>query len=155
MNVLALDLGLVTGWAMLRGETLSCGKWDNNDKKVHAQKFANFRDRLKAIPKNIDTIVFEQVRRHAGTAAAHMYGGLVAVMLLHCIGSNISAHPIEVKVLKKAATGNGNAPKERMRDAANDFLFKHGFDNEPDLDFNTADALCALEYWIENADNAS
>jgi Holliday junction resolvasome RuvABC endonuclease subunit len=162
MNVLALDLGLSTGWAMYldskhstyAGKILpggvTWGAWDNHD-KIHAHKFLKFRDALGAVFESnpIEALAFEEVRRHAGTAAAHVYGGFVAVMLCVCADYKVAAHPVNVKVLKKSATGNGNAPKELMRNAANAFLVAQGKRPDYELDFNTADALCVLMYWLD------
>jgi Holliday junction resolvasome RuvABC endonuclease subunit len=65
-------------------------------------------------------VAYEDVRRHRGTTAAHVYGALVGIIELVC-GSFIlpvRLVPIGVGTVKKFATGKGNASKEMMIDAA-------------------------------------
>ena len=51
---------------------------------------------------------FEHVRRHAGTDAAHVYGGLLATLTSWCELRGIPYAAIPVGTIKKHATGKGN-----------------------------------------------
>ena len=65
-------------------------------------------------------IAFEQVRRHVGTTAAHVYGGLLAqVEAFSATHPEAEVVPIGVSKWKKIATGNGAATKDQYIAAVN------------------------------------
>jgi hypothetical protein len=68
----------------------------------------------------VDQIIFEEVRRHQGTHAAHIYGGLVACIQEFCECHNpvIPYGALPIGQIKQYATGNGRASKPDMLDAA-------------------------------------
>ena len=92
-----------------------------------------FRSRITAL-------AYEEVRRHAGTDAAHVYGGIVAQVSAECEEVGVPYEAIPVGTVKKAATGNGSASKESMVGAAN---ARWGIEVETD---DEADAL-----WIADS----
>jgi crossover junction endodeoxyribonuclease RuvC len=53
-------------------------------------------------------------RRHMSTDAAHVHGGLLAVMQAECEARQLPYAGIPVGTIKKAATGKGNAGKGEM-----------------------------------------
>jgi len=60
---------------------------------------------------SIDVIYYEEVRKHIGTDAAHIYGGFKATLSTWCEENNTSYEGVPVGTLKKHATGKGNAKK--------------------------------------------
>lgn len=92
---------------------------------------------MKMTAGQIDAVYFEEVRRHVGTDAAHVYGGFVATLTAWCENNQIPYEGIPVGTIKKAATGRGNASKEEMIQA----MRAKGHNPKDD---NEADALAIL-----------
>ena len=90
-------------------------------------------------PGPIGAVYFEEVRRHLGTDAAHIYGGLLGVVTAWCEEHEIPYQGVPVGEIKKHATGKGNADKGAMIAAAKARGHQPGDDNE-------ADAI-AIAYW--------
>ena len=146
MRILALDLGTHFGWAEIEnGQLIDSGHIDLK-KSNGALRYAKFREivvksfidpkRLDLSRSNrfLDHIAYEKVMRHQGTTAAHMYGAFEALTMLIGFERNIPVHGYGVGEIKKFATGKGNAPKEKMIEAAK--RFKPGLEND-----NEADAI--------------
>ena len=85
---------------------------------------------------------YEEVARHAGTTAAHVYGGLVAVITSVCEERGVPYSGQPVASVKRHATGKGNAPKPAMIGAALASWGVYVGDDEADALF-VADALRA------------
>ena len=143
MTILALDLGTKTGFALRAdsvGSTLS-GTWNFATQRHEdaGMRFVRFRERLEHMRKSngVKTIYFEEVRRHIGTSAAHIYGGFVAMLKAFCVDNGVSYQSVPVGEIKKFWTGKGNAKKDAMMAEAR----KRGF--EP-ADDNEADAIALL-----------
>ena len=96
-------------------------------------------DALPRLGGELQAVYFEEVRRHASTDSAHVYGGLMATLTAWCEHHKIPYQGVPVGTIKKHATGKGNADKVAMIDAIR--LRGH-----PVTDDNEADAL-ALLYW--------
>jgi len=92
-------------------------------------------------------ICYEKVSRHIGTAAAHMYGGIIAIIQLICANRNIHCACVYVMSIKKLAIGSGKASKQDMIDSA---IKKWGIIPEDD---NTADALWIAQSALLNNNN--
>ena len=81
---LALDLGTTTGWALRSHDGLITsgtasfrpGRYDGGGMRY--LRFTNWLTEMDRLSGPIAAIWFEEVRRHAGTDAAHVYGGLMA-----------------------------------------------------------------------------
>src|SRR5690606_38751638 len=84
--ILALDLGTTTGWALRTADGLITsgtasfrpGRFDGG-----GMRYLRFTNRLTEIDRlsgPVAAIWFEEVRRHAGTDAAYVYGGLMATL---------------------------------------------------------------------------
>jgi hypothetical protein len=82
--MLALDLGTTTGWA-LRGHdglittgtvSFRSGRFDGGGMRY--LRFTNWLTELDRLSGPVSAIWYEEVTRHAGTDAAHVYGGLMA-----------------------------------------------------------------------------
>jgi Holliday junction resolvasome RuvABC endonuclease subunit len=140
MNVLALDLGTATGFAIWKGgEILSGVKKLRHDRRASGARFLDFRNWLIETinAHNICSVFFERVYGHKGTDAAHVYGGFMYALAAVCEEESIRCVGIPVTTIKKYATGNGRATKEEMIAAAR----SRGFNP---VDDNSADALAIL-----------
>lgn len=150
MNVLALDLGTQTGFAVGRlnfqPSTVTSGSVSFKPKKFvsFGRRFKDFEawlDRIHTLDP-VDEVVFEEVRRHRGTDAAHIYGGFLATLTNWCDENALPFKGEPVGTIKKHATGNGGAGKPMMIAAAIKWGFKPTDDNE-------ADALALLRMRLE------
>lgn len=139
MRILALDLGTKTGYAISLQES---GVLDLARKRFEGGGFifVRFREKLKELlDSGITQVYFEEVRRHLGTDAAHLYGGLLAVLSEECELRKLPYSGIPVGTIKKHATGKGNANKDQMLQAAKN----EGWNVYDD---NHADALWLLNF---------
>jgi len=91
------------------------------------------------VETRIDLVVFEEVRRHLGTDAAHVYGGLLATLTAWCEARGLPYQGLPVGAVKKHATGRGNAPKQAVIAAMRALGHVPGDNNE-------ADALALLHF---------
>jgi Holliday junction resolvasome RuvABC endonuclease subunit len=136
MALLALDLGTKTGWALDNAGAIVSGTANFTPRRYDsaAMRFLRFTRWLDEIHElnPIEHIAYEEVRRHAGTTAAHLYGGLMSHLLTWADpkGIPVEAHP--VGAIKKHWTGAGNASKEAMIAEARKRGFEPGDDNEAD-----------------------
>jgi hypothetical protein len=147
-TVLALDLGTNTGWA-LRGHDglITSGtvcfkprRFDGGGMRY--LRFTNWLAELDRLSGPIAAIWFEEVRRHAGTDASHVYGGLMATLTAWSELRGVPYAGVPVGTIKRHATGKGNAPKEAMIASARARGFSPADDNE-------ADAIALLLWAIE------
>lgn len=146
--ILALDLGTTTGWALRSHDGLITsgtasfrpGRYDGGGMRYLS--FTNWLTELDRLSGPIAAIWFEEVRRHAGTDAAHVYGGLMASLTSWGELRGIPYEGVPVGTIKRHATGEGNAPKQAMIDAAR----AKGFSPEDD---NEADAIAILLWAID------
>lgn len=142
---LALDLGTTTGWAIDDGRSITSGTINLKPRRFEGggMRFLRFRHWLDEVrttgPGPIGAVYFEEVRRHLGTDAAHIYGGLLGVVTAWCEEHEIPYQGVPVGEIKKHATGKGNADKGAMIAAAKARGHQPGDDNE-------ADAI-AIAYW--------
>ena len=146
MQILALDLGTTSGFAVgspghIVSGTLSLkpGRYDGG-----GMRFVKFRNRLEEIRKayGIDAVFYEEVRRHRGVDAAHVYGGLMATLTGWCEEHKIPYEGLPVGEIKKNFCGNGNASKDAMIAEAQKRGFKPTDDNE-------ADAIAVFDLALE------
>ncbi|MCC6007230.1 MAG: hypothetical protein JJU40_06115 [Rhodobacteraceae bacterium] len=147
-TILALDLGTTTGWA-LRGldglitsgtVSLRPGRFDGGGMRY--LRFTNWLTEIDRLSGPIAAIWFEEVRRHAGTDAAHVYGGLMASLTTWGELRGVPYEGVPVGTIKKFLTGQGNASKQAMIDAARARGYSPADDNE-------ADAIAILLWAIE------
>lgn len=144
-RVLGIDPGTQCGFALLDdGDRIASGTWDLSIQRHESagMRFVRLEKQLREILEDgVDLVAFEEVARHAGTQAAHIYGGIVAVIKLTAEKKELAYVGIPVGTVKKRATGRGNADKTAMSDAA---VARWGSAN----DDNEADALfVALTAW--------
>jgi hypothetical protein len=164
-SILSLDLGTTTGWALRsRDGSIVSGSQSFKPERFESGgmrilRFSRWLTKIAveivgcpppcvndaaAFRENtlIDQIVFEEVRRHIGTDASHVYGGLLGQLEMMAELRQIPCEGIPVGTIKKHATGKGNAGKPLMIAAM------QGLGYNP-VDDNEADALALLHYAIE------
>lgn len=138
LPILCLDLGTKTGWALVgaRGDissgvqSFALGRYDGG-----GMRFLRFKRWLVEMKGGgLEAVYFEEVRRHVGTDAAHVYGGFLGQLTAWCEQHEIPYEGVPVGTIKKSATGKGNADKDAMIAAVR----KQGFDPADD---NEADAI--------------
>lgn len=147
MILLAIDPGTQCGWALrLADGTLTSGKWDLRPLRHEGagMRWLRFRAALEQVARAAvpELVAFEEVHRHLGTDAAHVYGGLVAHLQAWCESKGIPYTGIPVGTVKKHATGKGNADKDQVRAAAQ---AKWPEQDVGEHDYDQADALWILE----------
>ena len=148
-SILALDLGTRTGWALrtMDGRIVS-GVEDFRPRRFEGggMRYLRFTDWLVELAMHshgINRVVFEEVRRHAGTDASHVYGGFLGTLTSWCEEHEIPYQGVPVGTIKRHATGKGNANKAAMIEA----MRERGFDPADD---NEADALALLGWAMEH-----
>ena len=147
--VLALDLGTTTGWALRAqdgGITSGTMTFRPSRFEGGGMRYLRFRGWLAEIARlsgGLARIGFEEVRAHAGTDAAHLYGGFLAHLSAWCEERGIPYEGVPVGTIKRFATGRGNADKAAMIAAIRARGFAPADDNE-------ADAI-ALLLWLTDA----
>jgi Holliday junction resolvasome RuvABC endonuclease subunit len=105
-------------------------------------RFTNWLTELDQLSGPIAAIWFEEVRRHVGTDAAHVYGGLMATLTAWAELRGVPYHGVPVGTVKRHATGKGNAAKQELIASAHARGFRPSEDNE-------ADALAILHWAID------
>ena len=139
--IIAIDPGTLCGWAAIseHGTMLASGVFNLQPKRHESSgmRFIKFRASLNDLINSVNpgVIAYEEVRKHAGTDAAHVYGGLLSIITMIAIDKGIEYHGIPVSAIKMKATGKGNAPKEAMIKAA-----KAKWPDANIIDDNEADA---------------
>lgn len=134
MSIMALDLGTYTGWAIKDSSGIRSGTKSFKTKREQGagMRYLMFRRWLDSVKDGVTEIHFEEVRRHAGTQAAHVYGAFQGALMAWCEENNIPYESVPVGVIKKSATGRGNASKQEMIDAAKALGFEPGTHDEAD-----------------------
>jgi hypothetical protein len=146
--VLALDLGTMLGWAIqLAGGTIESGTVSFRPSRYDGggMRYLRFRGWLDCVARDaagISAVFFEEVRRHAGTDAAHIYGGFLASLTAWCERHGIPYEGVPVGTIKRHVTGKGNADKAAVIDGVR----SRGFNP---VDDNEADAIAILLWAID------
>ena len=146
--ILALDLGTTTGWAirgfdgLITSGTVSFKPNRYDGGGMRYLRFTNWLTEIDRLSGPVEAIYFEEVRRHIGTDAAHVFGGLLAVLTSWGELRGVPYQGVPVGTIKKFLTGKGNANKDAMITAARQRGFSPADDNE-------ADAIALLLWAIE------
>jgi Holliday junction resolvasome RuvABC endonuclease subunit len=135
MKVLALDIASTTGWCL---DSNTYGTWDFKTRKDESMgmKLIRFKAKLREIheAERLDIIIYERpAGRHANSLIHE--AKLIAVVEQFCEEHKIDYRSYSAKEIKKHATGNGNASKDMMIQAAK---ANHGYTGSDD---NEADAI--------------
>ncbi len=147
--VLALDLGTATGWALsdeygaITSGTMSFRPDRFSGGGMRFLRFKSWLTEVTNTAGGIDAVYLEEVRRHAGVDAAHIYGGFLAHVSAWCEHHGIPYQGVPVGTIKRHITGKGNAPKEAVIEAVRARGFAPADDNE-------ADAIALLLWAIES-----
>jgi Holliday junction resolvasome RuvABC endonuclease subunit len=146
---LGIDPGTTTGWAVRYADgRVQSGTWNLKGGRFEGggMRFVRIDSYIRELHGHapISRVFFEEVRRHMGVDAAHVYGGIVGVLTAFCERENIPYLGIPVATIKKVATGKGNADKASMLSAAT----KRWPDQNIEDD-NQADALWILEAGLQ------
>jgi Holliday junction resolvasome RuvABC endonuclease subunit len=150
-TILALDLGTTTGWALRTPDgAITSGTQSFRPQRFEGggMRFLRFKrwlTEVKASADGIDSLHFEEVRRHVSTDAAHAYGGFLATLTSWCEHHQIPYQGVPVGTIKKHATGKGNASKDEMITAMRRLGHVPTDDNE-------ADALAILHWASRSID---
>jgi crossover junction endodeoxyribonuclease RuvC len=135
-RILAVDLGTTTGFVAGTLDHHVSGTWDLKPNRYDGggMRFVRFRQKLGEVlaAYKFEIVAYEEVRRHLGTDAAHVYGGLQAILTAFCEENSIPYEAVPVGTIKKYATGKGNAKKDAMIAAAVSWGYEVADDNEAD-----------------------
>lgn len=119
-KVVGIDLGTHTGYAFCTDDVpriAFSGVQDFTPRRHEGggMRFMRFGLWLDEFLAGDHVIVFyEEVASHKGVHAAHIYGGLLALLTEHCEKNDIPYLGLPVGTVKKFATGRGNASKNDM-----------------------------------------
>lgn len=134
--LLALDFGTKTGWASGFPGCVVSGRIDLSPKRHEGggMRYLRFRRHLDEIhaATPIGEVAYEEVRRHIGTDAAHVYGGLLAQLTAWCEEHGIPYKGEPVGTIKRFATGKGNASKDEVIASVRSWGYSPLDDNEAD-----------------------
>jgi Holliday junction resolvasome RuvABC endonuclease subunit len=147
-NILAVDLGTTTGWAIRNEFGITSGSISFKPSRFEGggMRYLNFQRWLGELPK-VDVVYFEEVRRHLGVDAAHAYGGFLSTLTLWCEMHQIPYQGIPVGAIKRFITGKGNASKLEVIKAVK------ALGHRP-IDDNEADALSLLHLAMQKVSSA-
>jgi Holliday junction resolvasome RuvABC endonuclease subunit len=121
---IGIDPGTSCGWAVLdaNGKRIASGVWDLKPRRHEGggMRYLRCRGYFEALLAGRGMVVvgYEEVRRHAGTTAAHVYGGIIAQIGSICEAREVPYAAYPVGTIKRLATGKGNASKALMKAAA-------------------------------------
>ena len=140
MIYIGIDPGTSCGWAVNHNGNWTSGVWDLKPRRhegggMRYVRMANYLSRLwAAYPGEKFRLFYEEVRGHKGTDAAHIYGGIIAMIGDFCETKEIPYMGIPVGTIKKAATGKGNSGKPAMIAAGEAKWPGHIFESDDEAD---------------------
>jgi Holliday junction resolvasome RuvABC endonuclease subunit len=140
VKIIGIDPGTKCGWALLdNNKRIASGVWNLKGGRHEGggMRYLRARRYFETLLDmgHVDAVAYEEIRRHRGVDAAHIYGGIVGQITAICEDRKIPFKAIPVGTAKTTATGKGNASKDLMVSSANT---KWNIEVEDD---NEADAL--------------
>jgi hypothetical protein len=146
--LLALDLGTTTGWALRLGDgtvvsgtmAFKSGRYEGGGMRY--LRFRSWLEELARSAPGLASVYFEEVRRHVGTDAAHVYGGLLGHLTAWCEQRRLPYQGVPVATIKRHVASKGNADKAAVIAAVRARGFAPADDNE-------ADAIAILLWAME------
>jgi Holliday junction resolvasome RuvABC endonuclease subunit len=159
-NILALDLGTDTGWAMNCGSILQAGTWNlaspaeikqwglDRMRRRRDPRVTRFFDTLRKVEADchVDIVVFEDVQFSTYTAQTQLWSSFRSAVWL-AFREPIIIECVPVGTLKQFATGSFRATKEMMQRSL--FRFAPRWKSATLLNDDAVDALW-LWYWAES-----
>lgn len=127
---LGLDLGTFCGWALLGpdGARVDSGAWECHTRIIArrglrggpVQRLLLLQAYLDEVARDgrVTVCAYEEVRRHTGTTASHVWGALEAVVLLAAHRHGWTVAQVGVGQAKRRLTGHGGSGKWSMVRAA-------------------------------------
>lgn len=155
MKIIGIDPGTHCGWSIIEdGHRIASGLWNLSGKRHEGggMRYLRFRRSFYELLSDgdIDAVAYEEVRRHEGVDAAHIYGGIIGQLAEICEAEGLPFTGIPVGSAKKMATGRGNCSKTDMINAANEKWNLNLSTDKKDKQDNEADALwMAYTLWEE------
>lgn len=154
MLVVGIDPGTNCGWCVSDGVTLDSGTWNLKGGRFEGggMRFLRLRRYFGELldARRPTMVAFEEVRGHKGVDAAHIYGGIIAVITEECERRGLPYKGVPVASVKKRATGKGNAGKPAMMAAtASQWPGWKGDDNEADARWIATCAMADLAQDLE------
>ena len=147
-TILALDLATITGWALrsadgrINSGTVSFRPSRYDGGGIRYLRFRAWLEGMAQDSNGIGVVHYEEIRRHLSTDAAHVHGGLLAMLTAWCEQNTIAYQGVPVGTIKRFITGKGNADKAAVIAAVRERGFSPADDNE-------ADAMAILLWAIE------
>lgn len=119
MKILGIDPGTKCGWAVLQnGKRIASGVFDlkPNRHEGGGMRFVRLERYLLEVLNTYDVhaLGYELVRRHLGTDASHIYGGIQASLTRLCEERGLPYRGVPVGTVKRSFCGKGNANKTQM-----------------------------------------
>ena len=139
-----VDLGTKCGISVLSGNSMYTHEIQLGTSKKEPMRYVKFRNHVASLlyalleeykPDEI-VVFYEYVARHLGTKAAHAYGAYRMLLLMTCHELEIKTDYLSVQAIKKIATSNGAAKKNKMIESA-----KNRFKPDWKLTDNEADSM--------------
>ena len=124
MNILAIDPGTVTGWAVGNEDVKPSGTWNFKPRRGDGagMRFLRLQSKLCEVHRDfykLDRVVYELPAGHYKSGAADdVIKGMVAHIQSWCEKNEVPCEGVAPAELKKYATGKGNAKKDLMLAAA-------------------------------------
>jgi len=144
MNVIGIDPGLHTGWAVVIDDknAVICGTWNLREDPSEHSLYAlySYLHTLIGIIQP-DLLCYEEPV--AKGMAARSLNRQIGVIITVCEIAEIPHYPVNPGTLKKFATGKGNASKEEMLEA----LKLRGLEEQ--MDNNAVDAIWLADYGLQ------
>ena len=153
MNILALDLGTATGWALSRGPArVESGVqvFDVRRGESPGMRYLRFNRWLDEIGAGLGVdglLIVYEAAHHRGGAATEVLNGMTTRVqewvARNGFDGSINHQAVHSATLKKATTGSGRADKTAMRHAVHTRGWMQGREIYDD---NEIDALALLHY---------
>src|SRR5262245_36330787 len=136
--ILALDLGTMLGYAIAAHDgaiasgvvSFKPSRYDGGG--IRYLRFRSWLDSIAADAGYLAAVYFEEVRRHVGTDAAHLFGGWLAMLSAWCEQHCIPYQGVPVGTIKRFIAGKGNADKHAVIEAVRARGFRPTDNNEAD-----------------------
>src|SRR6266511_1647276 len=118
--ILALDLGQKTGWAVRhRADAIASGTYEFRPGRFEGGgmiwlRFRGWLQELDETSGGVGVVVFEEVRRHLGTTAAHAFGGYLAHLTAWAEANRVPYQGVPVGTIKRHIAGKGNVDKQAV-----------------------------------------